>query len=242
MKLEICVDNMESLRAAVAAGADRIELCASLAEGGLTPSMGLVEVALRTSVPVFVMIRPRACDFLYSADEIEVMLRDINAARWLGVPGVVFGVLTDEGTIDEPAMRSLMSMATGMEITCHRAVDQTRDPIEAVETLARIGVDRILSSGQAETPGSGIETLAAMVKTARERLSIMAAGVTPEDVREVVEKTGVSEVHSAAATLRPSAMNYVKDEARMGRGEDFALNVVDGGIVGAIREALPRET
>ncbi len=238
MKLEICVDSLESLETAVAAGADRIELCASLAEGGLTPSMGLVEVALRTSVPVFVMIRPRACDFLYTAGEIEVMLRDINGARWLGVPGVVLGVLTDEGTIDEPAMRSLKSMASGMEITCHRAVDQTRDPLEAVETLARIGIDRVLTSGQEETPGLGIETLAAMVKTARGRLSIMAAGVTPEGVREVVERTGVDEVHSAAAATRASAMSYVKDEARMGRGDDFAMTVVDGAAVRAIKTAL----
>jgi copper homeostasis protein len=238
MDLEICVDNLESLNTAVAAGADRIELCASLAEGGLTPSAGVIEVALRSSVPVFVMIRPRGCDFLYSGDEIEAMHRDVHAARSLGAPGVVFGVLTGDGMIDEDAMRSLVAASAGMEVTCHRAVDQVRDIDAALEMLVSLGVDRVLSSGQAESPLAGADVLARMVRRSGGRIEIMAAGVTREDVREIVERTGVHEVHSAAATVRQSAMTCVRDDARMGRGEDFSLTVTDADVVRAIKALI----
>lgn len=240
MNLEICVDNWESLQTAVAAGADRIELCASLAEGGLTPSAGLLEEALKVSVPVFVMIRPRGCDFLYATEELELMHRDIHAARALGAPGVVFGVLRADGSIDEDAMRSLVAASKGMDVTCHRAVDQVRDVDAAVDALASLGVRRILTSGQARSPREGIDTLARMVRRGGRHVGIMAAGVTPSDVREVVERAGVAEVHAAAATRRTTAMTYLRDDARMGHGEDFALTVTDGEVVRAIKAQIPR--
>ncbi len=238
MKLEICVDNYESLITAVNNGADRIELCASLREGGLTPPYSFIEAALKVSVPVFVMIRPRGCDFLYTSAEIEMMHRDIHTAKKLGAAGVVCGVLTAKGEIDAVAMDSLVKEAAGMDVTCHRAVDQVRDIYAAIDTLADLGVKRILTSGQEETPCDGIETLTQMVRYAQNRVMLIAAGVTPTDVREIVEKTGVDEVHSAAATYRTSEMNYVKSQAKMGHGDDFALNIVDGEIVRAIKAEL----
>ena len=151
MKLEICVDNYESMITAAQNGADRIELCASLSEGGLTPPFSLIEAAMKLSIPVFVMIRPRSCDFLYSSEEIEMMHRDIYMAKSQGAPGVVFGVLTPNGEIDGLAMQSLIKEAAGMQITCHRAVDQVKDIYAAVDILADLGVHRVLTSGQEET-------------------------------------------------------------------------------------------
>ena len=238
MKLEICVDNYESMTTAIRYGADRIELCASLREGGLTPPASFVEAAMKVSVPVFVMIRPRSCDFLYTNIEIEMMHRDIHNARKLGAPGVVFGVLTPDGDIDSTAMRSLVTEAAGMEVTCHRAFDQVRDVQAAIDTLADLGIKRILTSGQAENPYDGIDGLKEIVRYTQKRIMIMAAGVTPLDVKDIIEKTGVDEVHSAAATFRRSEMRYIKAEAKMGHGEDFSLNVVDGEVVKAIKANL----
>jgi copper homeostasis protein len=238
LKLEICVDNFESLATAATSGADRIELCASLSEGGLTPPYSFIEAALKISVPVFVMIRPRSCDFLYTSKEIEMMHRDIHIAKKLGAPGVVFGIITAGGEIDSTVMKSLVQAADGMQVTCHRAVDQVQDIYAAIDTLVSLGINRILTSGQAENPYDGMEILAKMVMHAQNRIMIMAAGVTPTDVREIIQKTGVDEVHSAAATWRPSKMQYIKETAKMGRGDDFSLNVVDGEIVQAIKANL----
>ena len=235
MKLEICIDNYESLTTAVKTGADRIELCASLKEGGLTPPYSFIEAAMKARVPVFVMIRPRSCDFLYTSKEIEMMHRDIHMAKKLGAPGVVFGVLNAEGEIDRTAMESLVREADGMEVTCHRAVDQVRDLYAAIDTLAELGVKRILTSGQEETPYEGIKTLKNMVHYAQNRILIMAAGVNPQDVGEIITQTGVDEVHSAATGSRQTQMTFIKDEAKMGDGEDFSLNIVDGEIVKAIK-------
>ncbi len=235
MKLEICVDNFESFSTAIKFGADRIELCSSLREGGLTPSYAFMEASLKINAPVFMMIRPRACDFLYTEAEIEVMSRDIYAAKKLGAPGVVFGVLTADGELNAPVMKALAKEAAGMQMTCHRAFDQVRDPFLAVDTLVDLGFHRILTSGQAENPYDGMDMLTKVVAYAHKRIGIMAAGVTPETVKEIITKTGIDEIHSAASTYRTSAMRYVKSEAQMGHGEDFMLNVVDGNLVSGIK-------
>lgn len=238
MLLEICVDNHESLLTAVENGADRIELCASLREGGLTPPLSLMEVAQRVSIPVFVMVRPRSCDFLYSSAEIEMMHRDIYHAQQLGFPGVVFGVLTEDGEVDATAMRSLIREAEGMAITFHRAIDQVRDVFGAMDTLMGLGVHRILSTGQVATVFEGMDVLREMVDFAQQRVKIMAAGVRPHNVREIIEQTGADEVHSSASVWRPSAMTFIHANARMGQGEDFSLKVTDGEMVRALKAAM----
>ncbi len=235
MNLEICVDNYESFFTALKSGADRIELCSSLREGGLTPSYAFMEAALKVSPSVFMMIRPRSCDFLYTDNEIEIMQRDIYAAKKLGAPGVVFGVLTADGNINSPVMKSLVKEASGMDVTCHRAFDQVEDAFAAVDSLIELGVKRILTSGQAENPYDGVDMLQKVVAHAQKRVMIMAAGVTPDTVKEIIIKAGVDEVHSAAATSRKSSMSYVKSDAQMGHCEDFRMNVVDGEVVRAIK-------
>jgi copper homeostasis protein len=239
MILEICVDNYESLITAAENGADQIELCTSLREGGLTPPYSFIEAALKISIPIFVMIRPRSCDFLYTSDEIEMMHRDIHIVKKLGALGVVFGVLTEQGEINTTAMKSLVNAASGLAITCHRAVDQVKDIYAAIDTLAGLGVDRILSSGQAKTPFDGMDTLRQMVDYAQKRILIMAAGVRPHNVREIIEKTGVDEVHSSASTWRPSQMKYIQSNAQMGQGDDFLLKVADGEMIRAIKARFP---
>src|SRR3954468_20385250 len=134
--IEICVEGIDGLLAAQAAGADRVELCASLVEGGITPSLGTVRAALdRATVPFHVMVRPRGGDFLYSETEYRSMLADVAALRELGVPGVVFGCLNPDGSIDEQRMREFTEAAGPLNVTCHRAFDMTRDPAEALEAL-----------------------------------------------------------------------------------------------------------
>jgi copper homeostasis protein len=197
-----------------------------------------MEAALKASVPVFMMVRPRSCDFLYTQNEIELMHRDIHAAKKLGAPGVVFGVLTADGQIDVPIMKSLVKEAAGMDVTCHRAFDQVRNVFEALDALVELGVKRILTSGQAENPYDGMEMLQKVVAHARKRIMIMAAGVTPATVNEIVLKTGVDEVHSAAAMSRKSGMTYIRADAKMGHGDDFALNVVDGEQVKGIKAGI----
>lgn len=238
MNLEICVDNYESFSIALKSGADRIELCSSLREGGLTPSYAFMEAALKVNRSVFMMIRPRSCDFLYADEEIDMMCRDIYMARNLGACGVVFGVLTASGEINFPVMQALIREASGMQVTCHRAFDQVRDGVQAINDLIDLGVHRVLTSGQAENPYDGIPMLQKIVRAANNRIKIMAAGVKPETVREIILKTGIDEVHSAAMIPRKSEMYYIKSDAHMGQGEDFVLNIVDGNQVREIKKAM----
>jgi copper homeostasis protein len=238
LNLEICVDNYESFSIALKSGADRIELCSSLREGGLTPSYAFMEAALKVNRSVFMMIRPRSCDFLYADEEIDMMCRDIYMARNLGACGVVFGVLTASGEINFPVMQALIREASGMQVTCHRAFDQVRDGVQAINDLIDLGVHRVLTSGQAENPYDGIPMLQKIVRAANNRIKIMAAGVKPETVREIILKTGIDEVHSAAMIPRKSEMYYIKSDAHMGQGEDFVLNIVDGNQVREIKKAM----
>ena len=155
--IEVCVEGVDGLVAAQDGGADRVELCASLLEGGLTPSLGVIRQAMKVAtIPFHVIVRPRGGDFLYSGLEFESMLADVEACRGLGVPGVVVGCLTADGRIDEERMRRLVEAARPMSVTCHRAFDMTRDIPEAVEALIRCGVDRVLTSGQRDTAVEGL--------------------------------------------------------------------------------------
>ena len=160
VKIEICVEGVDGLVAAQEAGADRVELCASLLEGGLTPSLGVVREALRVAtIPFHVIIRPRGGDFLYSELEFGAMVEDVKAMRELGVAGVVIGCLTADGRIDADRTKALVEAARPMKVTCHRAFDMTVDYREALETLIACGVDRVLTSGQRDTAIEGIDIL-----------------------------------------------------------------------------------
>jgi copper homeostasis protein len=195
--VEACVDSVESALAAERGGAGRLELCDALFDGGTTPSAGMVAaVRERVSIPVFVIIRPRGGGFVYSEPELDVMRRDIVAARGLGADGVVIGVLRRDGGIDEAQTRSLVGVAGDLPVTFHRAFDFVPDPGAALEALISAGITRVLSSGGAPTAREGVSVLATLVRQAGDRLVVMAGGgVREENVKQIVDGSGVGEVH-----------------------------------------------
>jgi len=196
--IEAAVETLEAALAAEHAGVDRIELCANLSEGGTTPSPGLIAALVdKAQVPVFVMIRPRGGGFVYSRDEIEAMIRDIELARDTGIAGIVTGALTADGRIDIERTRGLMSAASGLPVTFHRAIDFSANLPDALETLIDLGVARVLTSGGAATALQGASMIATLVDQARERIAIIAGGgIRDHNVRDVIARTGVREVHS----------------------------------------------
>ena len=197
---ESCIDSHDAALASAGGGAGRVELCARLDVGGTTPGAALIErCAASLAIPVFVMIRPRGGDFAYDAGEVAAMADDIRAAAAAGAHGVVFGALRPDATIDAGIMRRLIDVARPLPVTCHKAIDATRDPIEALEALLALGVDRVLTSGGADTAVGGAATIARMVARAGDALVVMAGGgVRATNVAAIVQQTGVREVHAKA--------------------------------------------
>jgi copper homeostasis protein len=195
--VEACVDSVESSQAAERAGARRLELCDALFDGGTTPSAGMIAACREVvSIPIFVIIRPRGGGFVYSDAELDVMRRDVVAARGLGADGVVIGPLRADGRVHEEHTRILVDAAADLPVTFHRAFDFVPDLDAALETLIAAGVRRVLSSGGAPTAREGAEKLASLVRQAGTRLTVMAGGSVREDhVRALVDATGVREVH-----------------------------------------------
>ena len=196
--IEAAVESLDDARAAIAGGVDRLELCAELGVGGTTPPHALVaDVIARVEVPVLVMIRPRAGDFVYTRAELDRMHTDIGAVLALGAAGVVLGALDLSRRVDVVATGELIAAARGRPVTFHRAIDETPDVLEAIDSLVSLGVTRVLSSGAAPTALDGADTLAAMVARAGEGLRIVAGGgVRAGNVAAIVRRTGVGEVHA----------------------------------------------
>jgi copper homeostasis protein len=198
---EICIDSVEGAMAAESAGADRVELCAALFDGGTTPSIGTIETTLGSvgRIRVHVIVRPRGGDFIYSPQEIDSMVRDVRAAVAAGAHGVVIGALTAEGDIDVATTRRLIEAAGGASITFHRAFDMVRDPLAALEQLIELGVHRVLTSGQENSVLEGAPLIAELVRRAGDRIVIMAGGgITERNIGRIIELTGASEFHFAA--------------------------------------------
>lgn len=202
--LEICVDTLAGAEAAIAGGAGRIELCAALSEGGLTPSTGLMQAAAALSVPVFAMIRPRAGLFHFTEAEVDLMVADIAAARAAGLAGVVLGVQSDDGTLHLDALARLLRAASGMGTTLHRVIDVVPDTLAAVDQAIGLGFDRVLTSGAQPLAPDGVPLIRRMVDRAAGKLSVMpGCGLTPDNVARVIADTGVSEVHAACSIKAP---------------------------------------
>ena len=236
--IELCVEGIDGFLAAQEAGADRVELCASLVEGGLTPSLATIRAAVKAArIPVHVIIRPRGGDFLYSEAEFDSMVEDIKALRSEDVAGVVIGCLTPDGRIDEARTTALVEAARPMSVTCHRAFDMTADAREALEALIRCGVDRVLTSGQRDTAVEGIAILKNAVAQAAGRIVIMGCGALDTDtIGKVRDETGLVEMHFAALTTVPSGMVFRNPHVGMGGTEkdrEYELTLTDKNAVRA---------
>lgn len=207
--IEVCAYSIESCLTAQRAGAGRVELCGGMAEGGTTPSAGLIQLARQhLHIPLFVMIRPRGGDFLYTDAEFAVMQADINAARSLGADGVVLGILNADGTVDEARTRQLVEQAHPLPVTFHRAFDMTHDATEALDAVIRTGAVRILTSGQQPTAEAGIPLLSKLVKQAAGRIEIMAgAGVNAKNAARLWV-TGVDALHTSGSIRHESGMQF----------------------------------
>jgi copper homeostasis protein len=245
--LEVSVEGVDGLLVAQDNGADRVELCASVLEGGITPSMGSVREALRRArVPVFVIVRPRGGDFLYSEAEFESMRQDVIALKQLGVPGVVSGCLTSGAEVDKQRTAELLRLATPMSFTFHRAFDMVRDPVQALEVLISLGVDRLLTSGQRATAIEGLANLKELGQLANGRMIVMpCGGLCAENIGQVCRETGLRELHFAAHKTESSAMTYRNPHIAMGLTStdyEYLKAVTDPTMVRATVEAARNES
>ncbi len=209
--LEIAAFNLKSAIDAAQAGADRIELCENLPEGGVTPSYGSLKIALeKIAVPVFPIIRPRGGDFFYDSNEFAALLTDVKLCRELGFGGIVTGVLKRNGQIDRDRMSAIAEAAGDMQLTCHRAFDRALDPFEALENLITLGFHRVLTSGQQNEATEGVGLIRELNKTAGGRILIIpGSGVTSANIKFLAEETQVKEIHSSARKMAPSQMDFI---------------------------------
>jgi copper homeostasis protein len=241
--LEACIDSVEAAIAAQEGGADRVELCANLLEGGTTPSAGAIQLARsRVEIGLNVMIRPRGGDFCYSDVEFRVMKLNVELAKKLGADGVVFGILNEDGSVDVERTGALIGLARPMSVTFHRAFDMTRDPYEAMEALVELGIDRVLTSGQEPSAFEGLDLITSLVRKAGDRITVMpGAGITERNVRKIVEHSGAKEVHVAAPVSVESRMRYRNTWCFMGgelRPPEFELTVTDPNRIRAFVRAI----
>ena len=245
LTVEVCADSLDSAIAAERGGANRVELCASLVEGGVSPSAGLIATARqRISIGLHVMIRPRAGDFYYSADEFEVMRRDVLMAKQLGAEGVVFGILDADANVDIQRTRALVDLARPLKVTYHRAFDMSADLFRSLEQVTETGADRILTSGGAQTALAGAATLRRLMEQAGKRAVIMACGgINDKNVQAVVEKTAVREIHVGLRTAAASSMRYRNENIAMGsiQGNEYQRYIVlEEKVARLIQAAKPR--
>lgn len=245
--VEVCLTDLASAVAAAAGGAARVELCDNLAEGGTTPSLGMITAVCRTlTIPTHVIIRPRGGDFCYSAAEREIMADDVVAAKEAGAAGVVLGLLLANGEIDAAATAHLMALARPMVVTFHRAFDMCRDPMAAFDMLQGLGVDFLLTSGQGETAVSGAGLIGQLVRRGGNgRLRVMAGGgVNVTNAAQLVAATGVADLHAGSAVTEwvESEMQYRNPQVVMGSGgqSEYGRRQVAAGRVAELVAAANR--
>ncbi len=216
VKVEVCAYSLESCLNAEKAGADRIELCAGPGEGGTTPSAGLTGLVLeKVKIPVYVMIRPRGGDFVYDEGEIEVMYREIDTARKMGVSGVVLGVLHPDGRVNLEVTKALVEYASPMGVTFHRAFDLTADPIQALEDVISTGAERILTSGLKPAAPQALVLLSRLAEQSAGRIEIMAGGGVSAASAVALMETGIHALHLSGKAFRPTQQQYFQEGVSM---------------------------
>ena len=234
-KIEVCCGSLYEVREAEAGGAVRVELCGAIACGGVTPSYGLLSQVAEADLDIDVnaLIRPREGSFLYTADEVDAMCRDIALCRELGFHGVVIGALTADGDVDIEACRKMMAAAGDMSVTFHRAFDVCRNPQKALEDIISLGCHRLLSSGQEISAELGAELLAELVKQAAGRIVVMpGAGIRPSNIALIEQKTGAAEFHSTARVTISDGMNFSHPRV------SFAISPADEGRISLSDRAI----
>ena len=237
--IEIATSDFATTKSAVEGGADRIELCANLAEGGTTPSYGqIMQCREAVDVLIYPIVRPRGGDFLYTVEEFEIILHDVKLCKQLGCDGVVIGLLNDDGTIDLKRTSSLIEIAYPMGVTFHRAFDRCKDPFKALEQLIEAGCERILTSGQHPSAPDGIELIAQLNLKADHRIIIMpGSGVRKENIKMIADQTGCTEFHSSLRGKEKSKMEFVHPAFE--KSEDsYMNNSIRPEEVSALRVAL----
>jgi copper homeostasis protein len=242
-KLEICVDSIESAQNAQVAGADRVELCDNLPEGGTTPSYGtIISVRSNLNIGLHVIIRPRGGDFLYSDPEYDIMRRDIDICGESGVDGIVIGILTSDGRIDIERTAKLVEYAKPMSVTFHRAFDMCADPFSSMEDIIKTGSDRLLTSGQKNKATDGAELIRQLIELASDRLIIMPGGGLDDDnIASIAKTTGASEFHLTGRKAIQSGMKFRKSDITMSglsNYDEFSRKVADADKIKRIVEIL----
>lgn len=234
--MEVCVDSVKSAIEAEKGGVQRVELCANLMEGGTTPSLGTLRVIKQQcTVPVFVLIRPRGGDFLYSDLEMEVMREDIKSMKQNGADGIVFGILTRSGDIDQARCKELLDLCSPLPATFHRAFDMCIDPIASLDALVSLGFQRVLTSGQDTSALEGLPLIKELVTHAKDRIIVMpGGGITERNLSRILIGSEAKEFHCSARSTEQSAMIHRHSNTFMGatlRPPEFSVKYADSGLI-----------
>ncbi|XP_051158124.1 copper homeostasis protein cutC homolog [Leptopilina boulardi] len=229
--MEICIDSIESAKNAISGGASRLEVCSALSEGGLTPSSGLVfQIRKLSPIPIYIMIRVRAGNFVYSEEEMNAMIFDIETLKKLNPNGFVFGALTNENEIHNEYCEKILNAAQPFPVTFHRAFDYVKDPLESLEIICKLGFERILTSGQKESALVGISLIQQLIEKSKKRIIIMpGAGITKDNLREIKNLSKTHEFHASAKKIK----NYSKqlNNIKIGDGVNFSIMIADENLV-----------
>lgn len=225
--LEACVDNLESAENAIKGGAKRLELCSALTEGGLTPTPGLTKTVKMISgtVPVYTMIRIRSGDFVYTREEADAMLEDVDALKEVGADGFVFGALKQDGSVDEDVCRRVVVRAIPCPVTFHRAFDDAKtSPLKTLQKIVDLGFERILTSGRKQSVEEGLDCVKELVEYSQGRIKIMpGSGITTDNLAEVKERTGAVEFH---ATCKAEGLKE-KDDGKLFTNKDRIITSLE---------------
>jgi copper homeostasis protein len=237
--IEIATTDYATTKEAVKGGADRIELCAALTEGGTTPTYGMIKKCREDfDVALFPIIRPRSGDFYYTEEEFEIMMQEVLLCKNVGCDGIVIGLLNRDGSIDIKRNQKLIDAVYPLEVTFHRAFDRSADPFDALEKLIQIGCQRILTSGQKSTAPEGATIIASLIKEADQRIIIMpGSGVRKENIKELAQATGAIEFHSSLRGKQKSTMEFIHPSFALSE-ESYANPFIDKEEVIALRKAL----